>query len=112
MFSIKTLFFSHQQAAPANDQPETPRDTIVREDFTWDTDQMTASEIIAKLRQQTVDFSFNNLTTWAVTDLNYNGVEIRCKLTKAQDIVFSINGKRVANPAQAVEIVQDYAVQF
>lgn len=106
------LFFSRKQAAPATaEQPERPRDTIVRENFTWDTDTLTVEQLIANLRSQTVDFSSREGTTWAITDIDYKGIEIRCKLTEDQDIVYAVNGEQVFHPRAAVGLVQA-ALQF
>lgn len=111
MLNLRKIFFAHQTAAPADEQPETPRDTIVREDFTWDIDNLTVEQLIANLRTWTVDFSSREGTTWAITDFDYQGVEIRCKLTEAQDIVYAVNGESVFHPRAAVNLVQA-ALQF
>lgn len=112
MFSIKSLFISRQTAPAAEPQPEAqPEPEFFREDFNWDTDRMTVKELIGALRGQTVEFSSKHDLQSAITDFNYQGVKIRVKLTAAQDIVYLVNGKRVANAQQAIAFVSE-AVQF
>lgn len=114
MFSLRLPFFSHQHAPAADPvaelEPAAP--SIVRENFTWDTDSMTVEQIVDQLRQHTINFSFRNVTTWAITDLDYKGVEIRCKLTENQDIVWAVNGEQVFHPRAVINMVKEFAVQF
>ena len=109
---MRKFFFSHKTETAVSEQPEQPRDEIVRENFTLQTDEMKVSEIVEAVRQRTVDFSFNHVTTWAITDLDYKGVEIRCKLTKAQDIKFFVNGTPVRSQLAAIEAVNNAITPF
>lgn len=95
----------HRQTAPAAETVSVDPITA-REDFTINVDGKTIQELLITLRLDTIDFAEDNNLTWAASDFNIRGVDVRVKMTEARDIVYIFDGAIQFNTKDAAAFIQ------
>ncbi len=110
MFNPSKLFF-FRKTAPAPQAAPVAAPVEIREDFFIENvDNMTLREVLNALRERTVRFTTTNDLLWGVTDFNLREVQVRVKLTEAQDVAYVINGINTFDLQEAIRMIKNQQV--